>query len=280
MIKTGSESLDRRTLETIEFYDRTAETYDRARFASEFGAYVNEVQLEVLFELCNIHESKTLLDLGGGTGRFTVEFAKKCRNVINLDSSRSMLMIAKRKAMDEKVYQNIHLVVAEGHYLPLRKNSIDVCISINVLLHIPDYLEVIREVTRVLNPTGCLAANFPNIHSIPVNFIVQVLSHGRYVQQPSRRPPRPPHLPPPRKSRPTRPMPGPYVRWFNIKEMCGGYTKASLKISKIAGCLIFGSPPYPFHKKFLPIARRLNKLFIFLPIKYASAFLFVKGVKP
>jgi len=278
-VTVKSERLDRRTLETIEFYDRTADAYDRVRFASEFGAYVNWVQREVLLKLCDIKETKVLLDLGGGTGRFAVEFAKKCRDVINLDSSRSMLRIAKTKAIREKTYQNMHLIIAEGHYLPFRKNSIDISISINVLLHIPDYLGVIREVARVLRSKGCLVANFPNIHSIPVNFIVQILSHGRYVQRPSGKPPHRSRPPRPRKSKRVRRMPRPYVRWFNIKEMCGGYTRAGLKISKIAGCLIMGSPPYPFPKKFLPIARKLNRLFIFLPVKYASAFLFVKGSK-
>lgn len=57
---------------------------------------------------------------------------------------------------------SILFVLADGHQLPLKTNSVDYVFCTQVLEHLPEHGHVIREAGRVLKPDGTAYFSFPN----------------------------------------------------------------------------------------------------------------------
>lgn len=94
-----------------------------------------------------------LLDLGTGTGRMLELLADRYRRAIGIDSSRSMLAIA-RAQLDEAGIT--HASVRQGDILnlPLERESFDVVTIHQVLHFLHDPLPAITEAARMLRPGG------------------------------------------------------------------------------------------------------------------------------
>jgi len=57
--------------------------------------------------------------------------------------------------------QRFSLAVADALHLPFADESFDVIVCSEVLEHIPDYAQALREITRILKPGGKLAISVP-----------------------------------------------------------------------------------------------------------------------
>jgi ubiquinone/menaquinone biosynthesis C-methylase UbiE len=93
----------------------------------------------------------TVLDLGCGTGRFSMLIAQRPRaTVIGVDPSIAML----RKALGAAETGNICYAVAEAERLPLAASSCDIVWVSQVVHHIRDRRACATELHRVLRPNG------------------------------------------------------------------------------------------------------------------------------
>ena len=93
---TESFSLDRTAPEKIpELWDRIAEGFDCG-----LGQNTERVEktIEILAHIGALSEDTVAIDIGCGTGSFTLELAKRCRRVYALDLSPKMLDILEQKA--------------------------------------------------------------------------------------------------------------------------------------------------------------------------------------
>lgn len=97
------------------------------------------------------------LDIGCGTGNFSIHFAKKCQKVYALDISEPMLGLAKKKAREQRV-TNIDFLHSGYLNFELPPESIDGVISSLSLHHLPDYWKAfaLQKIHRVLKPGGKL----------------------------------------------------------------------------------------------------------------------------
>lgn len=99
----------------------------------------------------------SVLDIGCGTGSFTVHFAKSCQKVYALDISLPMLSFARTKSAGENL-SNIDFI--HGGYLNfyLPDHSVRGVISSLSLHHLPDFwkAKALDRVFRVLKPAGRL----------------------------------------------------------------------------------------------------------------------------
>ncbi|MBQ3493999.1 MAG: class I SAM-dependent methyltransferase, partial [Clostridia bacterium] len=97
-------------------------------------------------------KNKSVLDLGCGTGKYSVILAKYAKSLVGLDKSNSQLEIAKIK-LDKN-----NFICADASCLPFEKESFDVVISCWCVGTIQDQSKqqkVIDEVKRVLRGGGC-----------------------------------------------------------------------------------------------------------------------------
>lgn len=118
-------------------FDRFAPSYDAARRP-------NPDLVALLRRYLPLRPGARVLDLGCGTGNYTVPAAETGARVVGADLSREMVARAARKS------RLPHWVQADGHRLPFPDAVFDAAFAVLVLHHIPDWERVVAEVRRVL----------------------------------------------------------------------------------------------------------------------------------
>lgn len=103
-----------------------------------------------------IRGNEVILDIGAGSGYFSLDLAKKISTgkVICVDMSAEMLGWLGKKAEKKGVKNKIQIVKSDATSSGLADGSIDIVISNGLLHEVPDPGAVLREMTRVLKPNG------------------------------------------------------------------------------------------------------------------------------
>ncbi|MFI5042730.1 MAG: class I SAM-dependent methyltransferase [Acidimicrobiales bacterium] len=99
-----------------------------------------------------------LLDLGAGFGRLVDEYGHFER-VTLVDASPSMIEAARERV---GVNPRVSVVLADATALPIETGSIDVVVSVRLMVHLGHPEAVFAEVARVLRPGGLFIVEFPN----------------------------------------------------------------------------------------------------------------------
>ncbi len=101
----------------------------------------------------------TVLEVGPGNGRYTLETARHVGNtgkVIAVDIEPKMIERVTQRARSEGVTQ-IEAKVADVYDLPFEDGTFDAVYLITVISEIPEPERALREFYRVLSPAGTLA---------------------------------------------------------------------------------------------------------------------------
>lgn len=104
--------------------------------------------------------SGKVLEVGVGTGRNLKYYPAGC-SVTGIDNSEGMLEIAREKAGS---MQNITLLLMDAEHLEFPDNSFDYVVTTFVLCTIPDPVQALKEMRRVLKSSGELIA-LEHMHS-------------------------------------------------------------------------------------------------------------------
>lgn len=97
------------------------------------------------------------LDLCCGTGDITIALAKQVGpsgNVIGLDFNQEMLDLAEQKIRQQDLQKEIQLKQGDAMELPYPDQSFDTVTIGFGLRNVPDANQVLKEIYRVLKPTG------------------------------------------------------------------------------------------------------------------------------
>jgi ubiquinone/menaquinone biosynthesis C-methylase UbiE len=124
-----------------------AQQFEQARFGGPIGSLLAETQERVLIEFAGAGPGCRVVDVGTGTGRAAIALAARGAEVIGIDASREMLKVAEARAAESHVA--VTFEVADAHHLPLDDRSVDVAVSLRVLMHTPDWRQCIGELCRV-----------------------------------------------------------------------------------------------------------------------------------
>lgn len=110
-------------------------------------------------------ERNLVVELGCGTGSFTLEMAKRGYDIIGTDLSFEMLDIARSKALEAG--RDIMFLQQDMRELDLYCTAgtiVSVCDSINYLTEDEDVLETFRLVNNFLYPKGLFIFDFNTVH--------------------------------------------------------------------------------------------------------------------
>ena len=103
---------------------------------------------------------RTVLDIGGGMGRLSLELALSGQNrVVLVDISTDMLKLAIERAGN---VNKIRPVNSDAHYLPFRDRTFDFVVGLDLLCHMKRPETVLSEFHRVLKDEGTLIIDSTN----------------------------------------------------------------------------------------------------------------------
>lgn len=115
--------------------------------------YTNEqnLKLDEAVESLRLERQDSILDLGCGTGLLLPKIQKMASNIVGLDVSLNML---RETENSRKHSQNIHIILADADYTPLRKGCFDVVFAITLAQNMPCPCRTLQEVKRVMKPNA------------------------------------------------------------------------------------------------------------------------------
>ncbi|KAB7671265.1 class I SAM-dependent methyltransferase [Bacillus sp. B1-b2] len=133
---------------------KTKEQLERIVAALDHPDRLRTTPPEELLQLLSLKKTDSILDIGAGTGYFTIPAAKMVDNkVYALDMDHHMLDIIKKKAAEHDI-TNIQVVESNLENLPLTDESIDVIIASLVLHEVPDLPQALNKLNQVLKSNG------------------------------------------------------------------------------------------------------------------------------
>jgi len=95
------------------------------------------------------------IDIGCGTGNLDVELAKRSEfSIIGLDIDPDMQPLFEKRVREGGLEKRLRFVTGDAQKLPFEDDYADVIVSRGTLTFIPDIGKCLREVDRVLKPTG------------------------------------------------------------------------------------------------------------------------------
>jgi len=125
----------------------------RSRRLAEFSAEERAKALKLIerFELAPHH---VVLEVGSGTGRLTTLLSPHVREgwIVSLDFSSRMLA----RSQQRRHAENVVLVQADASRIPLRDECVDRALMFCVYPHLPEPLQALVDVHRVLRTGGKL----------------------------------------------------------------------------------------------------------------------------
>jgi len=108
-----------------------------------------------LIEAIGLGPGQRLLDVGCGFGRPAIRFAERTEaQVLGINVSEEQIRIAERLAGEAGVADRARFEVADANQLPYPDSSFDAVWAVEVLMYLPNRLQALREIRRVLKPGG------------------------------------------------------------------------------------------------------------------------------
>jgi len=99
-----------------------------------------------------------VLDVGTGTAQIPIEFCQRPVSVdmVAIDLAVEMLLLAEQNIRDAGLHGSILLEHVDAKELPFDDGEFDWVISNSIVHHIPDPIDSLREMQRILKPGGLL----------------------------------------------------------------------------------------------------------------------------
>ncbi len=141
-------------------YSKIASFFDRGRSLSEQNM---ALWLNLIAKLSGASKGARVLDLGCGTGRFSLPMANRLGfDVTGADSSAEMLAKAKQKDSSSTV----NWMLADANALTFPGGSFDLVFMSHLLHHVDSPLTVLKECHKVLIPSGVVLIRYGTMEQI------------------------------------------------------------------------------------------------------------------
>ena len=153
-------------------FERDAQSFDAIYRLerSPFWRWVNSTFRKAVFERYTITfeqagdvTGKKILDVGCGSGVYSVDFARRgARRVVGIDLSTNMLELARQEAEQHRVADRCEFIQADFLELDL-EDRFDISIAMGVFDYVPDQATFLRKMVALT--TGKVIVAFPS-HSL------------------------------------------------------------------------------------------------------------------
>ncbi len=141
-------------------YSKIASFYDKGRSLS---AQNTAMWLDLITKLSGASKGARVLDLGCGTGRFSLPMATRLGfNVTGADSSAEMLAKAEQKDSNS----DVNWMLTDAGALTFPSGSFEVVFMSHLLHHVDSPLAVLKECRRVLFPSGVVLIRYGSMDHI------------------------------------------------------------------------------------------------------------------
>ena len=138
-------------------FDEWPDRYDEW-FRTPVGTLVKRYESALLLDLLQPSPGETILDVGCGTGIFTLDVLKLGPSVVGLEISLPMLMRARQKTGDSP----FRPVTADMLSLPFANDVFDKTVSMTALEFVENAQNAIRELFRVTRKGGTVVVTTLN----------------------------------------------------------------------------------------------------------------------
>jgi 2-polyprenyl-3-methyl-5-hydroxy-6-metoxy-1,4-benzoquinol methylase len=165
-----------------ELYEKTARSYDKDRFTSKTGRWLDCCQKHLIHSLLGDIRGKRILEIGSGTGRITEFLCQLGGKVIALEPAENMNVIARSRFIDNNLQEPEFIIERIEDYNSNGKNY-DAIVSTNVFGHLLYPLMFFQKCGELLYPDGSLLFNFPNMRSLYILNGLFVNISGRAIQR-------------------------------------------------------------------------------------------------
>lgn len=116
--------------------------------------FFNNVTARIFIE--NIEPNSYVLDVGAGTGRLSVLLAKESFRVLACDISKEMLAHIQCPQSEKP----IETLVSNASNIPLESEIFDAIVSMDLMVHFPDWESLLKEQARLCKKGGVVMFNF------------------------------------------------------------------------------------------------------------------------
>ena len=140
----------------------TARTFNDRRFGGPIGEMVAGTQARVLANFVGRIDGRDILDVGTGTGRAALLFARGGAQVTAIDASEQMLAVARQRAADQGL--NVRFQPGDAHALDFADRSFDVVVGLRLLMHTPKWRRCLAELCRVAD--RLVIVDYPSATSV------------------------------------------------------------------------------------------------------------------
>jgi 2-polyprenyl-3-methyl-5-hydroxy-6-metoxy-1,4-benzoquinol methylase len=152
-----------------------ARTFDEKRFGGPIGELIAGTQARVLANMIGRIHERDILDVGTGTGRAALLFARGGARVTAIDASEEMLAVARQRAAEQRV--RVRFKLGDVHALAFPDREFDVVVCLRLLMHAPDWQRSIAELCRVAE--RLVIVDYPSARSVAaLEVVVRRLTHA------------------------------------------------------------------------------------------------------
>jgi len=135
-----------------EVFEQISGSYDKMNSVISFQ--MHKLWRDDVMKRMNVKKGSVCLDVCCGTADWTIALAKATGGdgiVKGLDFSENMLSVGKKKVLP---YDFVELIHGNAMELPFEDNTFDYVTIGFGLRNVPDYMQVLSEMNRVLKPGG------------------------------------------------------------------------------------------------------------------------------
>ena len=119
------------------------------------GKYLTRMETQFIHNSIDLSSINAVMDVGAEAGRFS-QFPTENTLVISIDIDSYGLKRLKRKA------KQVNAIQADARKIPLKNETLDAILMIEVLDYIPELHEALAESYRTLKPGASLIVSFGN----------------------------------------------------------------------------------------------------------------------